>query len=153
MELFIILFIGALIGSLSTLFCLSILIFISPQIAKGVIYNIPIDSIINTPEIQQDLSIIIDQKLETVMNSIKGQVPMSGLFLSDSLTGKFKKQAEEELLNSLPQIAKKMIPPLAARAEETLTFSNVWKYLKPQIFLLLFIAAAIGAFLNFLMHW
>lgn len=60
-------------------------------------------------DVSSDVNPLLDHHLEALVVSVKQQIPMVGMFFSESISGKLKGQAKGEILQMIPQLKQKLI--------------------------------------------
>lgn len=113
-------FFGALTGAISLSFVIYQL-FHSRKYRKSLIQaclnlaqeqldlNNSIKEKLETMDMQVETEALLDKHLQELILSFKKQIPMGGMFLTESLTTRMKTQAKEEIIKILPDLKQKML--------------------------------------------
>lgn len=59
---------------------------------------------LESPSLQQDFEILIDKRLDGLVDALREQMPLVEMFLTQKLAGKLKHHASVELMKMVPQI-------------------------------------------------
>ena len=60
-------------------------------------------------DVNADVDLLLDQHLDTLVETLKVQIPMSGMFLTGTIVDKLKWQAKVQFLKMIPQLKQKLI--------------------------------------------
>jgi uncharacterized membrane protein YheB (UPF0754 family) len=131
-------FIGALIGALVLYFGSQLLFFprrpikigpwillgwlrkqwpkisaeISEKVEQELLSQHHLEQIADQMDLERELSPLIDQRLNNMVNEVKAKNPMIAMFVSDSLVDEFKGKAKDELLQMVPELKEMAISKL-----------------------------------------
>lgn len=64
--------------------------------------------------LENEVSPLLDKRLEDVIVQLKGQIPMGEMFLSGALAERLKGRVKQEILKSLPEIQDHLIQKVAS---------------------------------------
>lgn len=149
----ILIIISALFGSLLSLITLIFLFF--PKKAfellgikiQGLFPQFFSEDTFSKLELQDDISPVLDKRLDRFTDKVKEQLPMAGMFLRGSVEEKLKAQAKAEFMSALPEVLKLIFHQLS---HSKIIRNFLWKTLKYYIIKLIVIGAIFGALFGLL---
>lgn len=127
-----------------------------PLMRKEILNPSSLTNLLDSVDWEHEMSPLIDQQLDKLIDTFKQRNAMIGLFLTQEVAKPLQMTAKEELLNMIPKLKKTLIErlvqeravifleeELSSRIKRSLQYDSLWRKLQ-------WYAAALGASLGFL---
>lgn len=75
-------------------------------------------------ELASEVDPLLNHHLDELVGSLKQQIPMAGMFLTESLTGKLKGQAKGEFYRMIPTLKERLIERCLTRNLTTIQWAG-----------------------------
>lgn len=155
-SFFLSLFVGAISGAfLAFLFAIVIIPRYGKAFLMHAIQKIPLEAILNgilsKESSKQEIELLLDKRLDQLIQTLKLQIPMGGMFLTGALAEKMKALAKEEILKMLPEVSGMIAGKIKKQNDlPQLIFDKLELYSGAHVKLLLIISIS-GALFGFLL--
>lgn len=101
---------------------------------------------------QSEAALLLDERLDRLIFTLRQEIPMASLVLSGKLIQKLKTQAQDEILKIMPELKQKLIERLAAELDVGHFFEKMGdRFWKQYFSTIAYWAALIGFFVGFLL--